>query len=320
MPPPIHSRFISESKARLGKCITFGLSQPLHFANTAHILRSLTRNWRKLIVGREGYITDPARAGLARHRIAWGDHDQMGHVNNVVYNFWAETARINWARGFAMRVEDDAAKKAMWEDLLTPRGIGLILRSIKTEYKFPLQYPDRVTVIHRLLQKPKEGMDSLHLEAVILSETHQRIAAKITEDIAVYDYRIRKKAPLPDFMIETLLKEYEEQERNAQSARHDTSVVEGQIRKIELETWDKEDAVEDLGSAGTSTAAVETEQEASAEKKMSKEKDTSSKADTTSRRRVKVTEGDETPLEFQVNQSGRPPSRKVNMAVKRVQI
>ena len=256
MPPPVHSRFVSEAKSRIGKCITFGLSQPSHFIETAHILRALRSNWRKLIVGREGYNTNLDKAGLSRHRIAWGDHDQMGHVNNVVYNFWAETARINWARSFGKEVQHDKAKREMWEDLLTPRGIGLILRSIKTEYKFPLQYPDRVTVIHRLLQKPKKGMDALHLEAVVLSETHQRIAAKITEDIAVYDYRIRQKAPLPEFMVETLMKEWELQERSAKQARNESDVLQGKLKKIEKETWDREDAVEDLGSAvATSTQA-----------------------------------------------------------------
>jgi hypothetical protein len=133
--------------------------------------------------------------------------------------------------------------------LLTPRGIGLILRSIKTEYKFPLEYPDRVTVIHKLSQKPKEGMDTLHLEAVVLSETHQRIAAKITEDIAVYDYRIRKKAPLPHFMVETLLNEWHEQSRQTWEATSMGKQLDERIRKIEQETWDSEDAVEDLGVA-----------------------------------------------------------------------
>lgn len=253
MPPATHARFVSEAKARLGKCITFGLNQPSHFTETSNILRNLTTNWRRIIVGREGYITAPERAGLSRHKIAWGDHDQMGHVNNVVYNFWAETARVNWVRNFGVRGEEAGAKgkeeRKMWEDLLTPRGIGLILRSIKTEYKFPLEDPDRVTVIHKLSQKPKEGMDTLFLEAVVLSETRQRIAAKITEDTAVYDYRIRKKAPLPEFMVETLLREWHEQSRQTWEATGLQTQLEGRIRKIELETWDKEGAVEDMGAA-----------------------------------------------------------------------
>jgi acyl-CoA thioesterase FadM len=184
----------------------------------------------------------------------------MGHVNNVVYNFWAETARINWVRSFALQIEDDAAQRAMWDDLISPKGIGLILRSIKTEYKLPLQYPDRVTVIHKLLQEPKMGMDALHLEAVVLSETHQRIAARITEDIAVYDYRIQKKAPLPDFMVETFMQEWQDQQKAMKDAANHRGSIESKLRDLEQQTWDRSDAVEDMGSATIHVNATEQEQ------------------------------------------------------------
>lgn len=56
-----------------------------------------------------------------------------GHVNNVVYNRYAESARVNWALNFAAA---DPAHRAEWLELMTPKGIGLILRSIRTDYKF----------------------------------------------------------------------------------------------------------------------------------------------------------------------------------------
>lgn len=57
----------------------------------------------------------------------------LGHVNNVVYNRYAESARVNWALNFAA---DDPEHKAEWKELMGPTGIGLILRSIRTDYKF----------------------------------------------------------------------------------------------------------------------------------------------------------------------------------------
>lgn len=57
-----------------------------------------------------------------------------GHVNNVTYNRYAESARVNWAQKYATHI--DPAHKKEWSELCTPRGIGLILRSIKTDYKF----------------------------------------------------------------------------------------------------------------------------------------------------------------------------------------
>ena len=56
-----------------------------------------------------------------------------GHVNNVMYNRYAESARVNWTLKFASQ---DPANKKEWLELMSPKSIGLILRSIKTDYKF----------------------------------------------------------------------------------------------------------------------------------------------------------------------------------------
>lgn len=57
-----------------------------------------------------------------------------GHVNNVLYNRYAETGRVEWAMKYAKYI--DPAKGEIWKELVTPKSIGLILKSIKTEYKF----------------------------------------------------------------------------------------------------------------------------------------------------------------------------------------
>lgn len=50
-----------------------------------------------------------------------------------MYNRYAESARVNWTLNFAA---SDPKHKAEWLELVTPNSIGLILRSIKTDYKF----------------------------------------------------------------------------------------------------------------------------------------------------------------------------------------
>lgn len=50
-----------------------------------------------------------------------------------MYNRYAESARVNWTLNFAA---SDPTHKAEWMALMTPRSIGLILRSITTDYKF----------------------------------------------------------------------------------------------------------------------------------------------------------------------------------------
>jgi hypothetical protein len=54
-----------------------------------------------------------------------------------MYNRYAESARVNWTRNFAA---SDPQHKEEWMGLITPRGLGLILRSITTDYKF-VSYP-----------------------------------------------------------------------------------------------------------------------------------------------------------------------------------
>lgn len=65
----------------------------------------------------------------------------LGHVNNVIYNRYAESARIEWASHFANIV--DPIHKREWSELWTPKGDGLILRSILTEFKFVRRHPPR---------------------------------------------------------------------------------------------------------------------------------------------------------------------------------
>jgi len=58
---------------------------------------------------------------------------QKGHVNNVMYNRYAESGRIGWAQKLAML---DPANKKAWRELFAPTSAGLILRAITTEFKF----------------------------------------------------------------------------------------------------------------------------------------------------------------------------------------
>ncbi len=65
--------------------------------------------------------------------VAWGEMDALGHVNNVRYIAWAETARIAFFEklGMSTRPEDP---------------VGPILARIENDYLEPVEYPARVTV------------------------------------------------------------------------------------------------------------------------------------------------------------------------------
>ena len=69
-------RWLSESKERIGKCITFGLS-PEQTSAAADILQQLARDWRELVAGSEGYLTSKSRRGMYRQEVVWGEMDSM---------------------------------------------------------------------------------------------------------------------------------------------------------------------------------------------------------------------------------------------------
>ncbi|KAK5372328.1 hypothetical protein LTR20_001355 [Exophiala xenobiotica] len=242
----LSSRWLSDTKARVGKCITFGMSDSL-VDKAGRILRVLGHDWRAIVAGSEGYLTDPKRAGLHRHNIVWGEQDSMGHVNNVMYVRYAESGRCNTMRNFAKYV--DPGHRQKWEDMLTNRGIGLILKSITVDFKFPMTWPDRISVYHKLRSCPDEKTTSLILDVLILSENRQRPAARCLEDVVVYDYKLGKKSVMEPFMVEELRKTFELQEAAKRENHAKVQRIEEQVRHLEKQSWDRPDAKEDLGSA-----------------------------------------------------------------------
>jgi hypothetical protein len=55
------------------------------------------------------------------------------HVNNVVYVRYAEASRVNWVTHFASM---DPGRDFRWRELMTPRGTGFIMKSLRADYKF----------------------------------------------------------------------------------------------------------------------------------------------------------------------------------------
>ncbi|KAL6707372.1 hypothetical protein ACN47E_004151 [Coniothyrium glycines] len=241
---PLSPRWLADVKSRIGKCIMFGIS-PAQTEEAGSILQEISRDWRELVAGSEGFLTAPEYRGLFRQEVVWGEMDSMGHVNNVVYNRYAESARVNWTLKFAA---SDPAHKTAWMELMSPRGIGLILRSIKTDYKFPMKWPDRVTVLHKLRNTPEPNADHFILDVVILSEAQRRPAARCVEDIVVYDYRAARKSPLPPFMVEKFQQTFNLQEQAKLRYSERVNALLARTEALEKNSWDRPDAKEDFGS------------------------------------------------------------------------
>ena len=110
-------------------------------------------------------------------------------------------------------------------------------------------FPDSVTVYHKLSMPPQVSTSSFVLDVVILSERHQRPAARCVEDIVLYDYQAGQKLELGSrpFILKAFERTWIAQEEARKAAKVKAAWVEGMIRRVEMATWDREGAVEDMG-------------------------------------------------------------------------
>ncbi|KAK3685378.1 thioesterase-like superfamily-domain-containing protein [Podospora appendiculata] len=246
IPPPPPSRWIADLRARIGKCIIFGCSNQ-QISRAAAVLRVLATEWRELVAGSEGFLSG-GRRGLDSHKIAWGEMDSFQHVNNVNYYRYAESARVNWITNFSVHV--DPEHREQWANLMTPKAIGLIMKSLKADFKFPMVYPDKISVYHKLRSAPEgnPAPSAFMLDCIVLSHQHRRIAARLEEDIVVYDYRAASKASMPPFMVDLFAATYRMQQEETAKARARIWELMEIVKTLEKETWDREDAVEDFGT------------------------------------------------------------------------
>jgi acyl-CoA thioester hydrolase len=114
--------------------------------------------------------------------LLWGNQDAFGHINNVVYLRWCETARVEYLQRIGMWVP------------LPPHGVGPILASVKCDYKRPLNYPDTVWVGARVT---RIGNSSIRMEHCIVSKAFDAVAAIADSTIVLLDYGTNKTVPVP---------------------------------------------------------------------------------------------------------------------------
>lgn len=116
--------------------------------------------------------------------VAWGEMDAFGHVNNVTYFRYFESARIEYFRviGFL-----DGGS--------TPVGVGPILAHTECRFRVPLTWPAALRVTARVgdLQS-----DRFVMRYAVFDEASGNLAAEGTGRIVAFDYASGAKAPVPE--------------------------------------------------------------------------------------------------------------------------
>ena len=115
--------------------------------------------------------------------VAWGEMDALGHVNNIRYIAWVETARIALFRQLGMST-------------LPGDPVGPILARIENDYVEPVEYPARVTVGMRA---ERVGNSSLTLEhAIWHAGSPDRVVARGRAVVVLINYATQEKVRVPD--------------------------------------------------------------------------------------------------------------------------
>jgi acyl-CoA thioester hydrolase len=120
---------------------------------------------------------------LTEITVLWADEDAFGHVNNVAYLRWCETARTDYLR------------RAACFPPLPPQGIGPILASQTCHYLRPLNYPGTVVVGARVTAI---GNSSIRMEHCVVSRATGELAAEAVAVVVTVDYTTGKPVRVPE--------------------------------------------------------------------------------------------------------------------------
>jgi acyl-CoA thioester hydrolase len=114
--------------------------------------------------------------------VQWGDQDAYGHVNNVVYFRWMESARIEYFRRSGLGTTDNS-------------GVGPILASLQCDFRRQLRYPDTLLISGSITSIGRTSMKMVHR---IYSETQRAIAAEGDSVLVFFDYQSQRPFVVPD--------------------------------------------------------------------------------------------------------------------------
>ena len=114
-------------------------------------------------------------------RIDWSELDSYGHVNNVSFFKYIQSARVNYLELIGMKPLN--------------RGIDIapILASCKCDFKMPLYYPGQIVIRSRVDSIKNTSFCLIH---EIMNDQGQ-LSAEAQDIIVLFDFSKKKKAPIP---------------------------------------------------------------------------------------------------------------------------
>ena len=121
--------------------------------------------------------------------VRFSDLDMLGHLNNVAFLVFLESARVAYIRTTLPSGEP-----------LIPAGFGVVVAETRIGYRFPGQLGER---IETLLRPDEVGRSSLRLDFEM--RVGDRVIADGHSIMVYYDRAAERPAPLPDLLRARLL-------------------------------------------------------------------------------------------------------------------
>ena len=115
--------------------------------------------------------------------VQWGDQDCYGHVNNILYFRWFESARMLYFDRLNLTQRDPQ------------NPIGPILAAISCNFRKQLSYPD---TFHVGIRVTRIGRSSMQMENRLFSESQDDFAADGDSTIVLFHYGENKSHPISE--------------------------------------------------------------------------------------------------------------------------
>lgn len=123
---------------------------------------------------------------IHEQEVAWGDMDAFGHVNNVMYYRYIESARIKY-----------------FEQLKLLKGAILtVVASSQCKYLKPVFYPDRLQIASRIEEIRNTA---IRMHYLLWSEQQQSIVAEGEAVIVFVEADTLKKTPISQLSREKMI-------------------------------------------------------------------------------------------------------------------
>ncbi|UCC74875.1 MAG: acyl-CoA thioesterase [Gemmatimonadota bacterium] len=131
-------------------------------------------------------MSDQLLAGypvVVRIPVQWGEMDAYGHVSNVVFFSYFDSARVLYLERCGFLESYDRQK------------IGTILHSTSCRFRRRLFYPDTALVGARVTDLAD---DRFAMAFELVSEAQNAPVAEATSVVVSYDYTTRQVVPVPE--------------------------------------------------------------------------------------------------------------------------